>query len=217
MTSITVLDAAKSYRGNLLYQGVNLDFEAGKMYALLGPNGSGKSVLLRMLCGFTKPDRGAVIFDERLTAQGRTFPDRFGIMIDGPAFIPGLTAEQNLMELARIRKRVGLVEVREVLEQVGLQGTGAKRARNFSAGMKQKLGLAQAFMEDPEVLILDEPFTALDSDSAAVLRAQLMQKRDDGCTIIFTTHGEADFLAQCDGILQIAGSSINSVGGNDFV
>lgn len=175
--------------GNLsLFEGLDLDVESGKIHGLMGPNGAGKSVLLRIVCRLIAPRRGTVDIASRFLPSPRVYPDRFGVTIDGPAYLPGYSAEQNLMQLASIRGRAGRNEIRSALEAVGLSGMGNRRVSKFSMGMKQKLALAQAIMEEQEVLILDEPFNALDAPSVELIRALLLRKRDAGATILFTSH-----------------------------
>ena len=209
--AITVEGVSKSIRGNLLYSEVAFELRRGGLYALLGPNGSGKSVLLRLLCGFLRPDSGSISVDPAISPEGRTFPDGFGITIDGPAYIAGLSAEQNLLRLAAIRRRIGIEEIRATLASVRLQSTGRSAVRTFSSGMKQKLSLAQALMEDPKVLLLDEPFTALDTESVAVVKDVLRERVAQGVTVLLTMHGEADFLAECDGVLRIENRTISTL------
>lgn len=204
MTSaITVDGVSKSIGGTLLYSDVSFELRRGGLYALRGPNGSGKSVLLRLLCGFLRPDSGSIRIDPSISPEGRTFPDGFGITIDGPAYIAGLSAEQNLLRLAAIRRRIGLEEIRATLASVGLAGTGRAAVRSFSSGMKQKLSLAQALMEDPKVLLLDEPFTALDTESVEMVKDLLRRRAAAGVTVLLAVHGEEDLLAECDAVLTI--------------
>lgn len=208
MAVISVRDLSKQFRGTTLYSGVSFDLEPGGTYGLAGPNGSGKSVLLKLLCGFLRPDAGEVRIDPAYLAGGRTFPDRFGVIIDGPAYLPGLSGERNLLELARIRGRVGLDEVRETLTAVGLTVGSKQRVRSYSSGMKQKLAIAQAIMENPAVLILDEPFNALDEASVAAVKSILAAEKARGTTILFTSHNRDDFDELCDQVLEVNAGTV---------
>ncbi|MCS4275889.1 ABC-2 type transport system ATP-binding protein [Mycetocola sp. BIGb0189] len=195
---ITVTELAKRFRGQALYERVNLEIRPGIIHALVGPNGSGKSVLLRLLCGLLKPDSGDVVIDPQFLDRRRVFPDRFGVLIDRPGALPHLSGIANLTALARIRHRTGNAELAALMRSFGLDPENLRRVRHYSLGMKQKLALCQAFMEDPRVLILDEPFNALDEISAQNLRERLRGLAADGVTIVFTSHDPRDveLLAQ---------------------
>ncbi|WP_030143839.1 ABC transporter ATP-binding protein [Mycetocola saprophilus] len=195
---ITVTQLVKRFRGQTLYEHVNLAIEPGEIHALVGPNGSGKSVLLRLLCGLVKPDGGEVVIDPKFLDRHRVFPDRFGVLIDRPGALLHLSGIDNLKTLARIRRRTGEAQLAELMRSFGLDPENTGRVRQYSLGMKQKLALCQAFMEEPQVLILDEPFNALDAASAQSLRERLVRLRDEGITIVFTSHDphDVDLLAQ---------------------
>ncbi len=208
MTVIAVRDVSKSFKQIPLLEKVNFDINEGGSYALVGPNGSGKSVLLKLMCHFLAPDRGRVDIDPAFLSSRRTFPASFGITIDGPAYLPHRTAEENLLELARIRGVVGIREVRTILDQLDLRPQHRLRARNLSQGMKQKLALAQALMEEPSVLILDEPFNALDTESAEQVRAILKREKARGTTIVFTSHVVGDVEDLADEVLEILGRTV---------
>lgn len=199
---------SKRFRHHEVLQDVNFDIAGGTSTGVVGPNGSGKSVLLRLACRLMVPDEGRVHVDSQFLPRGRAFPDRFGVMIDGPAFLAGSSAEDNLLDLVRIRGRFGREHVRSILELVGLADAGRKPARRFSLGMKQKLGLAQSLMEEPEVLILDEPFNALDAASAKALHAHLAAFVDDGGTLLFTSHDAADVEALAGSVLALDAGSV---------
>ncbi|WP_104197167.1 ATP-binding cassette domain-containing protein [Cryobacterium sp. M15] len=207
-TVIELRNVGKAYKGNVLFHDVTITLERGKTYGLVGANGSGKSVLMKIICGFVMPDSGEVWIDPEFLPANRTFPDRFGVTIDGPAYLGGETAEKNLLTLAKIQNRIGKAEVRSALDQVGLPVGSPKKVRTFSLGMKQKLSLAQAFMEDPQVLILDEPFNGLDASSSASLLQLLRDFQNTGKTIIFTSHNKDDIAALADVILEIDGQQI---------
>jgi ABC-2 type transport system ATP-binding protein len=198
----------KAFRGNQLFESLEWQVEEGRAHGLVGVNGSGKSVLLKMICGFVRPDAGSVHVDPRFLAPGRTYPDKFGVIIDGPSFQAGLSAFDNLMALARIRQRYGADHVTSMLELVGLDPGSRKRARSFSLGMKQKLALAQAFMEEPDVLLLDEPFNGLDEASVANIKEYLRRLKAVGKTIVFTSHNRADIEELSDSVWAIRDGGI---------
>ena len=208
MSVVSIRDVSKAFRGHLLFDSLSFDIEKGRTYALTGPNGSGKSVLLKLICGFVQPDAGEIRVDPAYMSADRVYPDRFGVMIDGPAYLPNLTAERNLLELAAIRNQIGLAEIRDMLVKVGLSTDSKKKVRTFSMGMKQKLSIAQALMESPEVLILDEPFNALDEESVLRTKSIFREEQSKGTTILFTSHNRSDVADLCDEVLEITGANV---------
>ncbi len=192
MSVITFESVSKSYKGHTLYQDVSFEIVEGSATAFSGPNGSGKSVLFKMICGFTQPDSGLISVDPKFLSHRRNFPENFGIIIDRPAYLAGQSGLRNLSELAGIRKIIDESQVRESMRLVGLNPDLKVPVRKYSLGMKQKLALAQALMENPRVLVLDEPFNGLDADSAVSIRRILKDRIDDGVTVIFTSHNRGD-------------------------
>lgn len=208
MSVISLNDTSKRFKGNTIFEKVSFDIDEGRTYAIVGPNGSGKSVLLKLSCGLLTPDTGTVRVNPKYLSGRRTFPDRFGISINGPAYLANRTAEQNLMQLAAIRNLIGLTDVRRVLDRVGLAPSPRQKVSSFSMGMKQKLALAQAFMEDPEVLLLDEPFNGLDKESVARIKAIIGDLNVLGKTILFTSHNAQDVADISDHVLEIKESTV---------
>jgi ABC-2 type transport system ATP-binding protein len=198
----------KSFKGVPLFDNASATFEAGNIYGIVGPNGSGKSVLFKMICGFILPDTGTVTIDPQYQSPSRTFPEQFGIIIDRPGYLPHKTGLDNLRDLGRIRGTIGDAEIRAAMEKVGLAPDLKQKARNYSLGMKQKLALAQAIMEEQEVLILDEPFNALDVDSVDLVRNLLKKHREQGRTVIFTSHNREDIDVLADHTLRISNSRL---------
>lgn len=207
-TVIEVRDAQKSYRGNTLFAGVNVTISRGATYALRGPNGSGKSVFMRMLCRIVVPDSGSVMINEAYLDKGRVYPDRFGVTIDGPAYLSHVSGFANLLDLARVNGRIGSKDIAESMESFGLDPHNKKPVRTYSTGMKQKLALCQATMEDQDVLILDEPFNGLDASSTESLISRLHGYKSAGKTIILTSHESAHLNALADKTLTIDAETI---------
>lgn len=202
-TVIDVRDMSLRLGRTHLFESASLRIESGSTYALTGPNGSGKSALLRAICGFLTPDGGEIWIDPVYLSRGRTFPDRFGIAIDGPAYLPGHTGLDNLLQLARIRRLITTREVRSAMIRVGLDPDARQNVRNYSLGMKQKLSLAQALMEGPQVLLLDEPFNALDRESVVRVKEILRAENAEGTTILFTSHSATDVAELSDHVFEI--------------
>lgn len=202
MIVVRLRDVHKSFRrvGPVL-NGVSFDFESGKIYGLVGPNGSGKSVLFRLMCRFLDPDSGTVRIDPAFLDSRRTYPKNFGVLIDRPGYLANRTGLENLMSLARIQNRVAEEHVANVMEALGLDPSSSTRVGRYSLGMKQKLSLAQAVMEDQSVLILDEPFNALDEESVVAVRRLIQQHMARGSMVIFSSHNSADMQALADEVL----------------
>jgi ABC-2 type transport system ATP-binding protein len=192
MALITLNNLSKSFHDRPVYSNATAGFAAGKITGLVGPNGSGKSLLFRMLCGFVIPDSGEISVDPKYLSPKRDFPEKFGIIIDRPGFLNHLTGLENLELLAKIRGVIGRKEIAGLMAGFGLDPELKQKVRHYSLGMRQKLALIQAFMEDPEVLILDEPFNALDADSVADVKQRIIDFNKNGGTVIFTSHNSAD-------------------------
>ena len=211
MNVITVAGVSKSIRGNAVFENASAEFQEGRAYAIVGPNGSGKSVLFKLICGFLLPTAGSVQIATKYKDTGDRFPKNFGIVIDRPAYHPDLTAVDNLRRLAAINRTIGDTEIIAALDAVGLPATTRQKARNFSLGMKQKLGLAQAVMENQQVLLLDEPFNALDADSVARIRNLLADAKAAGKTIVFTSHNSEDIDLLADSVYRINNLALEQV------
>lgn len=197
MSVVTLQGVQKSYHRRALFTDVDLVIEPGTATGIQGENGTGKSVLLKIITRFVEPDAGTVHINPAYLSKDRVFPESFGVLIDRPGYIPSLTGLENLMSLAAIRKAIDERGVREVMELVGLDPDLPQKARHYSLGMKQRLGLAQAIMEDQQVLVLDEPFNALDEESVAEMRDLFRQLVRNGRTVIMTSHNREDIDSIC--------------------
>ncbi len=203
MTLIEMKDVSKSYKGLVLFENTDLSIEKGKIYGLIGPNGSGKSVLFKMMCGFVFPDQGTVTVRGIQLGKQNRFPDNFGVIIDRPGYLGNKTGFENLKYLAMIQNQVTDDQIKYAMTTVGLQPAARQKVKNYSLGMKQKLALAQAIMEDQEVLLLDEPFNALDIDSVEKIRDLLFSLKEQGKTIVLTSHNQEDIDILCDHVFRV--------------
>ncbi|MEK5486313.1 MULTISPECIES: ABC transporter ATP-binding protein [Lysinibacillus] len=203
MSLIEVRNVKKSYKGLTIFQDIDLTIEKGKIYGIVGPNGSGKSVLFKLICGFVRPDHGEIVIRGEYLHKDITFPKNFGVIIDRPGYLGNKTGFENLKSLAMIQNKIDDEQIIKTMELVGLQPTAEQKVRKYSLGMKQKLALAQAFMENQEVLILDEPFNALDFESVENLRSLLLNYNKEGKTIIMTSHNQEDIDLLCDEVYRI--------------
>lgn len=203
MPVISLRGVEKSYHGRALFTDVDLDIRPGTAVGIQGENGSGKSVLLKVMTKFVVPDAGAVRIDEEYLSKDRVFPEGFGVLIDRPGYIPSQTGLQNLLSLARIRRVIDEHKVRETMNLVGLDPDLPQKARHYSLGMKQRLGLAQAIMEDQPVMVLDEPFNALDEESVLEMRQLLRALVESGRTLVMTSHQREDIEFLCDEVYRL--------------
>ena len=186
--TIEVKSVTKVLRKITVLEDVNLILESGTIYGLRGVNGSGKTMLMRLIAGLIRPTRGEVFLDGKQLGKDLSFPPDMGMLIENPAFLDGYTAAQNLRLLAGIRKKVGEERIREVLEQVGLGYEDKRKYRQFSLGMKQRLGIARAVLEHPQLLLIDEPTNALDTDGVEMVQELLLEEKKRGALIVLACH-----------------------------
>lgn len=208
MKIIKIKNYSKKFRNHLVLSDVNLEIESGKIYGLIGVNGSGKTVLLKSIAGLTNPSSGSIeVFGKNLHAL-RSFPEETGIIIEKPGFIPYFTAFENLKYLALINKKISDKEIKETIKLVGLNPDSKQKVKHFSLGMNQRLGIAQAIMEKPKLLLLDEPFNAIDIKSINHMRNLLINQKNNGTTILMTSHNREDLSVLCDEIYEISENKI---------
>lgn len=182
---------------------INLHIQKGKITGLVGRNGCGKTMLMKCVTGFVKPTQGEVIFDGKKIGEDVDFPTSTGIIIETPSFVPYYSGIKNLMELASLQRKIGKAEVEEMLKQVGLYEARNKIVRKYSLGMKQRLGIAQALMENPDTLILDEPMNGLDNECVNMVRSILAERKKQGKTILLVSHNAEDIRVLCDEIYEM--------------
>lgn len=209
MSVISLRGVEKQYHQRALFTDVNLTVKEGTAVGIQGTNGSGKSVLLRIMTQFVLPDAGTVEIAPRFLSPRRMFPEGFGIIIDRPGFIPSQTGLQNLMSLAKIRGVIGESKVRNTMALVGLDPALPQKTRHYSLGMKQRLGLAQAIMEDQPIMVLDEPFNGIDAESIPEIRDLLRSLVDEGRTLIITSHDQEDITTLCDEAYRFSNARLN--------
>lgn len=186
-----------------ILKSLNISFEKGKIHGLIGRNGSGKTMLLKCICGFVKPTDGEITVDGKRIGKDCDFPDSVGIIIETPGFIPYYSGYKNLKLLADLNKKITGNEIKKSMEQVGLDPDLKRHVRKYSLGMRQRLGLAQAIMENPEILILDEPMNGLDKDGVEDIREYLKSYRDQGKTILIASHSAEDIEILCDTVCEM--------------
>lgn len=197
-------DVHKSFGNQQVLKGVSFSLNAGKIYGLKGDNGCGKSVLIKCLCGLMAYDRGSVVMLGQTVKAGKKLTSPPGILIEHTGFIESFSAYANLRYLASIRASIGREDIMEALAAAGLADAGRKPVRSFSLGMRQRLAIAQAIMENPPVLLLDEPFNGLDADARGVFRELLTHMRHEGKTILIVSHHLQDLDDLLDTELRLS-------------
>ncbi|MHC2833211.1 ABC transporter ATP-binding protein [Bacillus sp. F9_6S_D1_P_5] len=178
----------KRLKGNIVLDNISLSVKKGEFLVLKGHNGSGKTMILRAISGLMRLNSGAVYIDNEMIGKQKQFPDSMGILIEYPSFIPGYTGFQNLKFLSSINNKISDEEIYNIIQRVGLDKTDKKKYKRYSLGMKQRLGIAQALMEQPKLLLLDEPTNALDSDGIKDVLDILKEEKSKGTTIIVASH-----------------------------
>ncbi len=187
-TTIEITDLVKDIKGKRIIDHVTLHLESGKITGLKGVNGSGKTMLMRLVCGLITPTSGSIVINGKRLGKDITFPESVGILIENPAFLDAYSGFENLKLLASIKHSVGPEEIRQTIARVGLDPDDKKKYRKYSLGMKQRLGIAAAVMEEPDIIILDEPTNALDSDGVAMLKEILHDQRERGALVLISCH-----------------------------
>ena len=201
--AIQVKNLSKDFGQDRVLKCVNRDFESGKIHGIVGNNGSGKTVLMKCICGFLLPTEGTVIVNGRRVGKDVDFPLDLGVIIETPGFLPGVTGVKNLEILASLNKKIGLSEIADAIRRVGLDPHMKKPVGKYSLGMRQRLGIAQAIMEDPSLLILDEPLNGLDKHGVAEMRKLIKGLKDEGKTILLASHNQGDIDELCDTVCEM--------------
>lgn len=205
---IEVVDVTKEFKNETILDSVSLNFESGKIYGLVGKNGCGKSVFLKMLCALYYPTKGKILIDGVDYIAKKSFPPKFGVLIEEPAFISDMNGFDNLKLLAKIQNIIDDSQIKKILELVNLKFGDKKKVGKYSLGMKQKLGIAQALMEDPDVILLDEPFNSVDEDTTEKLKKYLIDLKKQGKLIIIVTHIKDDLENIADEIYKVSNGKI---------
>ena len=201
--AIELVDLCKTFGQDEVLKHVNRSFEAGKIHGVVGNNGSGKTVMFKLICGFLQPTSGKVFVQGKQIGKDVDFPEDLGLIIETPGFLPQLSGLRNLEILASLKRKIGLKEVAAVIRRVGLDPLSTKPVGKYSLGMRQRLGIAQAIMEDPSLLILDEPMNGLDKNGVAEMRQLFQSLATDGRTILLASHNIQDIDALCDTVCEM--------------
>ncbi len=211
--AISVRNLSKDFGQDRVLKCVTRDFESGKIHGIVGNNGSGKTVLMKCICGFLLPTEGTVIVNGRRVGKDVDFPPDLGVIIETPGFLPGVTGVKNLEILASLNKKIGLSEIADAIRRVGLDPNMKKPVGKYSLGMRQRLGIAQAIMEDPKLLILDEPLNGLDKHGVAEMRKLIKGLSAEGKTILLASHNQGDIDELCDTVCEMDAGVMTAIRG----
>lgn len=208
MAYIEVEHVTKKFGEERVLDDVNLAMEQGRVYGISGNNGSGKTVLMKCICGFLPVTDGRIRVNGKRIGIDIDFPERIGVIIETPGFLANLSGMRNLEILAGLQGKVGKEGIQAAIRKAGLDPGLKKPVSKYSLGMRQRLGIAQAIMEDPEFLILDEPFNGLDKHGVADIRKLLLELKGQGKTIILASHNSEDIRILCDKVYEMDGGRI---------
>lgn len=200
---IEINGVSLTLRKTQILKDINKTFEKGKIHGLIGRNGSGKTMLMKCICGFIKPTEGEITVFGKKIGKDCDFPDSVGIIIETPGFIPYYSGYKNLKLLADLNRNITGEQVKNAMNQVGLAPELKRHVKKYSLGMRQRLGLAQAIMENPELLILDEPMNGLDKDGVSDMRKYLLELKEQGKTILIASHSAEDIEILCDTVCEM--------------
>ena len=200
---IQVNDIVLRFKKDILLDHVSYQCEQGKIHGIVGRNGSGKTMLMKCICGFIPVTSGKVTVFGKVIGKDVDIPDNIGAIIETPGFLPEYSAYRNLKFLADINGKASKENIRNAMQSVGLDPDSRKHVGKFSLGMRQRLGLAQAIMEDPDLLILDEPMNGLDKDGVQDMRSYLLHLKEQGKTILLASHSAEDISVLCDTVCEM--------------
>lgn len=210
---IELKNVSKNIRGAEIIKDISICFESGSVTGIKGINGSGKTMLMRLIAGLIKPTTGEIIIDGQVLGKDMTFPKSIGILIENPAFIDYYSGFENLKILASIQKKISDERIHWILQEVGLDPNDKKKYKKYSLGMKQRLGIAAAIMESPDIILLDEPTNALDTEGIDRIKKIIVDEKKKGKTIIVSCHNQEILEYLSDKIYSIEKGQIINVFG----
>ncbi|NLI64449.1 MAG: ATP-binding cassette domain-containing protein [Bacteroidales bacterium] len=207
---IKVNNAFKKFKETTALNNVSIDFEKGKIHGIIGRNGSGKTVLFKCICGFMSLTSGEITVREKKVNLNKML-DNVGIIINEPGFLPSMSGFKNLKLLAMVHRKINDEQIRNTIKMVGLDPASKKHVGKYSMGMRQRLGIAQAIMEQPDILILDEPMNGLDKHGVEDMRNLFLKLKNDGVTILLASHNSEDIKLLCDTVCEMDGGILTQL------
>ena len=211
--TIKINDLSLTIKKTEILKNVTVSFEKGRIHGIIGRNGSGKTMLMKCICGFVKPTEGEVFVDGKRIGKDCDFPKNIGVIIETPGFIPYYSGYKNLKLLADLNRKITKERIEEVMVQVGLDPELKRHVKKYSLGMRQRLGFAQAIMENPDMLILDEPMNGLDKDGVKDMRKYLLDLKEQGKTVLIASHSTEDIEALCDTVCEMDKGALTKLRG----
>lgn len=210
MTEIVIQNLSKTIKSNAVIQDISMNLKSGVIYGFKGINGSGKTMLMRLICGLIRPTEGEILINGKTLGKDLSFPESVGVFLENPAFLDSYSGFQNLKILASIKSVATDEDIRATLSRVGLSPNDKKKYRKYSLGMKQRLGVAAAIMEKPDIVILDEPTNSLDADGVTLVKQIVQEEKVRGALVILSCHdgalleGLSDeiFLLECGHLVE---------------
>ena len=208
---IEVKSLYKSFEDKEVLKDINSVFENGKTNLIIGQSGSGKTVLMKCIWGFLNPSSGKILVNYKEIGKDVDFPEDIGVIIETPGFLPNLTGMKNLEILASLQHKIGKERIQEVLQTVGLDPKLKKTVSKYSLGMRQRLGIAQAVMEEPSILILDEPFNGLDKKGVKQMHELILSLKGERKTILLYSHSQNDIDVLCDTVCEMDAGTMTCI------
>lgn len=210
MTEIAIQNLSKTIKGNAVIQDISMNLKSGVIYGFKGINGSGKTMLMRLICGLIRPTEGEILINGKTLGKDLSFPESIGVFLENPAFLDSYSGFQNLKILASIKSVATDEDIRATLSRVGLSPNDKKKYRKYSLGMKQRLGIAAAIMEKPDIVILDEPTNSLDADGVTLVKQIVQEEKVRGALVILSCHdgellknlSDEIFLLECGHLVE---------------
>jgi ABC-2 type transport system ATP-binding protein len=210
-TVIEVKDVTKNVKGKNLIQNITFQVKKGSIIGIIGRNGSGKTVLMKCICGFMKPSSGKIIVNGKQVGENAKLASNMGILIENPGFLSNYSGYRNLKFLADIERKIGKKEIREYMKLVGLDPDNRKPVKHYSLGMRQRLAIAQSIMEEQDIVILDEPMNGLDNMGVNDMRQLFLKLKEQGKTILLTSHMKEDIDILCDEVYMMEAGNLKAV------
>lgn len=202
-TIIEITNLCKSFKETKVLNDIAIKIKKGNIIGIIGRNGSGKTVLFKCICGLVSPTKGTVKINNKILGKDMDIPDNIGVIIETPGFLPNYNGFKNLKFLAMIKNQISNEHIKDTIKLVGLNPDSKKHVGKYSLGMRQRLGIAQAIMENPDILILDEPMNGLDNDGVKDMRKLFLSLKEQGKTILLASHNKEDIEVLCDEVYMM--------------